>query len=164
MCLYASTVWKYFHGKDFHYLPIMLFYVQCITYIWLFAETVTSLWERDCWWRKRNLWNGCYASATIRSWRHYVFGLSVCPSVCLYASVPNVCERGSLFYQLLGRFHQIFYFGALGDKYEFIGFWGQKVKSQRSKSWQNWIWPKSTGGFRGPIQRWPLKLFPCFFE
>ena len=65
------------------------------------------------------------ASDTVRYWRHHVFGLSNCPSVCASRMFMNMRFRKSL-----GAISQNCNVGALGDKYELIRFWGQKVKGQ----------------------------------
>ena len=68
---------------------------------------------------------------------HSVFGLSVCPYVrpCVRAwyqqSVSTISDKS------LGEFHQIHSLYATGHKDELIRFWGQKVKSQRSRSQWN---------------------------
>ena len=81
------------------------------------------------------------------SQRHYVFGLLVCPCICVWYT-----ESLSTWYptNCLWEFHQIYNLGTVGDKGEVIRFGGQEVKSHCHKktkimsskiTWQKFTFP-----------------------
>jgi len=74
--------------------------------------------------------NAFYASATLRMAPKAFHFRVLC--LCMY-----VCACLTYLINCLWQLHQIYNFGAFGHKYEQIGFWGRRSRSQQDHSWSN---------------------------